>query len=63
MKEPKSELMRPGEAATYLGVSAKTFRRWIQSGAQIPSVLSGKRRRYVRERLEDWKLNRDRQVV
>jgi len=55
--------MRPREAAEYLGVSLKTFRKWVQSGAQIPCVLSGKRRRYVAERLEDWKLNRDRRVV
>ncbi len=63
MKRPKSELLRPWQAAQYLGISLKTFRRWIQAGAQIPCVLSGKRRRYVVERLEDWKMNRDRRVA
>lgn len=56
-------LLRPGEAASYLGITVRTFQRWVASGAQIPCVLSGKRRRYVAERLDDWKLNRDRRVV
>jgi excisionase family DNA binding protein len=57
------ELLRPGDAARHLGVTIRTFQRWVASGAQIPCVLTGKRRRYVKERLMDWAMNRDRRVV
>jgi excisionase family DNA binding protein len=56
-------LLRPAQAAEYLGISIRTFQYWVAAGAQIPCVLTGKRRRYVRERLDDWMLNRARQVV
>lgn len=55
--------MRPAEAAKYLGICPRTLQNWLNSGAQIPCVLAGKRRRYVAERLDDWLLNRDRKVI
>lgn len=63
IQRPISRLMRSHEAAAYLGVTVRTFQKWVASGAQIPCVLTGKRRRYVAERLEDWKLGRDRRVI
>lgn len=63
MMRQEIPLLRPGEAAQYLGITIRTFQRWVASGAQIPCVLTGKRRRYVADRLDDWKMNRDRRVI
>lgn len=57
------KLLSPGQAAKHLGISVRTFQNWIAKGVQIPCVVTGKRRRYVRERLNDWAMNRDRRVV
>lgn len=60
---PALRLMRSHEAAAYLGITVRTFQKWVASGAQIPCILTGKRRRYVASRLDDWMLGRDRKVI
>ena len=63
MARNRIKLLGVGEAAKVLGVSRQTFARYVQGGANIPCVIVGKRRRYVKERLEDWALNRERSAV
>jgi hypothetical protein len=48
------EIMCAGRAARFLGVSAKTLRRWELAGDGPPRSRKGKRFYYVRQCLVDW---------
>lgn len=49
-----SPLMRPPEAATYLGYSPKTLEKWRKNGEGPAFVRIGSRVRYRKEALDAW---------
>lgn len=59
----KVTVIGPSAAAKVLGVSLRTFQRMVVEERSIPRVIVGKRYRYVRERLLDWALNRERSAT
>jgi len=45
-------MMRPGKAATFIGVSVKTLQRWAREGRVIPAARTeSNRRRSAEEQL------------
>lgn len=63
MARKTAKLLRPSQAADYLGISPRTLQNWIEKGTKIPCIIVGKRRMYAPERLDDWRLDRVRQVI
>ena len=53
----KAAILSRKEAASYLGISVRTFDR-MQIEAAIPFVIVGRRRKYLRRDLEAYLLSR-----
>ena len=53
----KAVILSRKEAASYLGISVRTFDR-MQIEAAIPFVIVGRRRKYLRRDLEAYLLSR-----
>lgn len=60
MAEEKSQWMSIGQAASYLGISRDTLRRWEKAG-KIKSVRSPTNRRYYTKKLLDRLMGADKE--